>query len=146
VHACNDDGDRLQKSEFWCIVCLQWAVVDSSGLVTDVQPEDEDTGPGGTALCISDPSAFAALTPRLSDSLLYEMAQAQSIWETRSADLPGSNQVDLDLVRLATALAIRAVGSEARMVELVASNGTWPTLVMVHPALVQALAHSPTIA
>jgi len=33
VHACDSHGDRLQKSEFWCLICLGNATVDGAGSV-----------------------------------------------------------------------------------------------------------------
>ncbi len=146
VDACNGDGDRLQKSEFWCVVCLQWAVVDSSGLVTDLRPDD-DTGPDGRTLRISDSATFTALAPRLNNSLQYELAEAGNIWAAGRADAVGERGVSVDLLRLATALAIRAVGGGGRMVELASSRNPATTLFMVHPALVETLAaYGPMIA
>jgi hypothetical protein len=149
VHACNDDGDRLQKSEFWCVICLQWAVVDGSGMVTGSRPGDHDTGPDGPTLHISDPDAFLALAPRLQSSLQYEFAEAAQMW---SATADGAiavrrRGVSLDLLRLATALAIRAVGGSAEILELARSSDPATTLPMVHPALAETLvAFGPTIA
>jgi hypothetical protein len=141
VHACNDDGDRLQKSEFWCVICLQWAVVESSGLVTDARPVDADTEPGGYNLQISDSDAFTALAPRLTDSLRSELGEADYMWSVAAEDAAAvrGRGTNMDLLRLATALAIRAVGGGTRMVELANSRNP-ATLPMVHPVLVETLA------
>jgi hypothetical protein len=149
VHACNADGDRLQKAEFWCVVCLQWAVVDSSGLVTDTRALDDDpSGPQAPHLRLDRDGDLFALAPRLRAALQDELNEAERMWAAApdgpagpgAPAGPGGRSVRMDLLRLATALAIRAVGSAGVLLEAAQAENRAEALPMVHPALAEYIA------
>ncbi len=149
VHACNNDGDRLAKTEFWCVVCLQWAVVDSSGLVTGTTARTAGgSGPGAATLGLRGDGDLFALAPRLRGRLEQELAGAEHMWSAAAgarseSDVPpgpGGRGVRIDLLRLATALAIQAVGSAGALVEGALREDRAAVLPMVHPALAEHIA------
>ena len=104
IHACDVDGDRLQKQEFWCHICLGNALVDSSGLVTSAG--DAIAGPQEAMVSLGD------VPPWATTKLEGEMATALDWVRGQRSYLRtfGGPTVDVEMLALGVALLAHALG------------------------------------